>query len=153
MEHAGIAYTLRLGQNIAAATTNQGDQLACCHSAASNETILERLGYALAEIALGKEVGDQGDTAVFEIEETPWAGVLYADAVQYCLSFRTEGLQDLEGFYKAVVKPCVLLFYGLLSFTYSSRMHSIYNEIVANRYHALHPQHQQQAVTPQAQTS
>lgn len=106
LEEYGIVYTLRLARQTVAGTGSQCDQMACSHNSLSGETLLQRLGYAPAEIALGKEVGrthDERDAAVREIEEKPWDGHLYATAVQYCLSFETKDTKDLEDFYDAVV--------------------------------------------------
>jgi hypothetical protein len=108
MESVGLTYTLRLQQPHAANQTDGIAQPACLHHEAGDGSPLQRLGFTLAEIALGKEIErgeEQEEEALLELEKTSWARLLYTGAVQYCLSFPNEYSQDLQTFYESVVEP------------------------------------------------
>lgn len=108
MESVGFTYTLRLAQQDAVGQGSEPVQSPCLHSEASADNPLQRLGLTLAEIALGKQVGrgEEGEEgALLELEQTSWARLLYAGAVQYCLSFPNDYSHDLQTFYEAVVEP------------------------------------------------
>jgi hypothetical protein len=108
MESVGLTYTLRLQQSHTPIQPNEVTQPACLHHEAVEGSPLQRLGFTLAEIALGKEIErgeEQEEEALLELEKTPWARLLYTGAVQYCLSFPNEYSQDLQTFYESVVEP------------------------------------------------
>ena len=102
MESVGLTYTLRLQQPHAV------NQPACLHHETVGGSPLQRLGFTLAEIALGKEIErgeEQEEEALLELEKTSWARLLYTGAVQYCLSFPNEYSQDSQTFYESVAEP------------------------------------------------
>jgi hypothetical protein len=108
MESVGSTFTLRLARTNVADAETESAKPNCSHTNAIADSPLQRLGFTLAEIALGKEVGrgeEEEEEALLELEQIPWARLLYLGAIQYCLSFPHEYSHDLQTFYTSVVEP------------------------------------------------